>query len=37
VIWDGTNHSGQIVPTGIYLVKIGAGSYSDYIKVMLIK
>ena len=36
-IWDGKNNSGQVVPTGIYLYRLQAGSYTRTMKMLLVK
>ena len=35
--WDATDFSSNAVSTGIYIVKINAGSFSDFIKVILMR
>ncbi|MFC1570024.1 PKD domain-containing protein [bacterium] len=37
IVWDGADSSGQIVPTGIYIIKLSTESFKGHIKVMLIK
>lgn len=37
VIWSGTNHSGQSVSTGIYLIRLNSPKYCATRKVLLIK
>ena len=37
VIWDGRNHEGELVSSGIYLVRMESGSYAKTIKISLIK
>ncbi len=35
--WDGTDHSGRQVPSGIYLYRLKAGNYSQARKMVLVK
>lgn len=37
VVWDGTNDQGATVPSGVYLMKIDASSFSDVRKMILIR
>jgi hypothetical protein len=37
LFWDGTDKSGTVQPSGIYLYRLKAGSYSDSRKMILIK
>ncbi len=37
VIWDATNDAGDVMPTGTYIAKMTAGSYSSSIKMTLSK
>ncbi len=36
-VWNGTGDSGQVLPTGIYICRIQAGSYAKSIKMMFAK
>jgi len=37
VVWNGTNHSGQPVGTGMYLVRLNSANYNATQKVLLVK
>jgi len=36
VIWDGCDSSGQVANTGVYLIRLNAGSVSNSVRVMLL-
>ncbi len=37
IVWNGVNHYGQTVGTGIYLIKLNSAKYSATRKVLLMK
>jgi hypothetical protein len=37
VVWDGTNSSGQITPTGTYIVRVETGRSSETVKAVLFR
>ena len=37
VVWDGRNNAGQVAASGLYFVKLTAGSYSKTMQAILVK
>jgi PKD repeat protein len=37
ITWNGSDHTGNSVPSGLYLIRVEAGTFTDEMKVMVLK